>query len=78
MPGSLRDLITKAVKLILKFDLFSFQNKIENFQSDTLLKTFCYFTNVRMRMNAFREEAITEHKVEEYINKFRDYTGSGF
>ena len=56
LAGSLRDLITKAIKLKLKFDLLIFQNKIENFRRDILLKTFCHFPNVRMRTNAFRKE----------------------
>jgi len=57
------------VNLKLKFYL-SFQNKIEYFQRDirVLSERFCHFPNVRMMMNAFREEAITDHKVEEYKN----------
>jgi len=45
------------MNLKLKLGYLSFQNKI---------KTFCHFHIFRMRTNAFREEAISDHKVEEY------------
>jgi len=33
-----------------------------------LSKTFCHFPDVRMRTNAFRKQAIADHKVEECQN----------
>jgi len=40
--------------------LVSFQNKIKIFQEDILSKAFCHFPNVRMRTNAYSEEAIAD------------------
>jgi len=37
--------------------LLSSQKKIKFFQWHVLSKAFCHFPDVRMRMNAFREEA---------------------
>jgi len=31
-----------------------------------LSKAFCHFPNAGMRTNVFREDAIADHKVEEY------------
>jgi len=44
----------------------SSQWKIKIFQRHVLSKAFCHSSNVRMRTNAFREEAIADHMVEEY------------
>jgi len=42
--------------------------KIIIFQRYTLSNTFCHFPNVKTRLNAFREVAIADRKVEEYKN----------
>jgi len=61
------------VNLKLKLDYLSFQNKIKNFQRDTLSKDLFHFPNVRMSTKAFCEEAVAYHKVQEYKNKLQDY-----
>jgi len=43
-----------------------FQKKIKIFQRHMLSKAFCHIPNVRRRTNVFGEEAIADHKVEEY------------
>jgi len=48
--------------------LLSFTEKLKFFK-DKLPKAFSHFPNVRMRMNAFREEKIAGHHLEEYKNK---------
>ena len=50
----------------------SFQNKLKNFQRDIMSKTFCHFPNVKVRVDAFPEEAISDRKVEEYKNKLQE------
>jgi len=34
-----------------------------------LSKAYCHFRSIGMRTNVFREEAIADHKVEEYWNE---------
>jgi len=70
--GSLRDLITTTVNLINKLDCLSLQNKIKIFQGDVVSKTLRYFPNARMITDAFSEEAIADHDVEDYKNKLQD------
>jgi len=53
----LRELTTKIVNLKLKLGYMSSQKKIQFFQRQILSKAFCQFPKVRMRTNAFREEA---------------------
>jgi len=45
------------MNLKLKLGYLSSQKKIQFFQRHILSKAFCHFPNVRMRTNAFREEA---------------------
>ena len=52
--------------------VLSFQKKIKVFQRDIMTKSFCHFPNFKMRMNAFPEEAISDHKIEEYKNKLQE------
>jgi len=56
-----------------KLGYSSFQNKIKLFLRHILSKTFCHFPNVRMRTNAFREEAFSDCKEEECKNKLQGY-----
>jgi len=65
---SLRDLITTitTVNLNRKLSCSSSQKKIKIFQRHVLSNTFSPFPNVSMRTTVFREEAIADHKVEEY------------
>jgi len=42
-----------------------------------LSKAFCHSPNDRMRTSAFREEAIADHKVEEYKTRIRCKTTGG-
>jgi len=49
-----------------KLDYLSSHKKIKIFQRQILSEAFCHFVNVRMRTNIFREDAIEDHKVEEY------------
>ena len=58
-------MITTTVSLKLKFGYLSSQRKLKFFKH-VLSKVFYNSSNVRMRTNAFREEAIADHKVEEY------------
>jgi len=58
--------ITTTVNLKLKLDYLSSHKKIKIFQRHVLSKAFCRSSKVRMRTNAFREEAIADHKTEEY------------
>jgi len=62
----LRALITTTVNLNRKLGYLRSQKKIKIFQRHVLSKAFCHSSNVRMRTNVFHEEAITDHKVEEY------------
>jgi len=64
------------MNLKLNLCYLSFQNKIKIFQRDILSKTFYHFLNVRMKTNAFQEEAIADHKVENYKNTLQDYGSS--
>jgi len=57
LPESPRELITKIVNLKLKLGYLSSQKKIKFFQRHILSQAFCHFPYVRMRENAFREEA---------------------
>ena len=50
--------------------VFSFQNKIKVFQRDIMSKTFRYFGNLKMTVNAFTE-VTTDHKVEKYEDKLQ-------
>jgi len=50
-----------------------FLKKIKIFQRHMLSKAFCHFPDVRRRTNIFGEEAIADHKVEEYKDKLQDY-----
>jgi len=54
------------MNLKIKLGHLSQQKNIKIFQGDVLSKTFCHFPNIRMGTNAFQEEAIAAHKVEEY------------
>jgi len=63
-------LITTTVKLNHKLGYLSSQWKIKIFRRHILSKAFCHSSNVRMRTNAFREDAIADHKVEEYKKNF--------
>jgi len=54
------------VNLNFKLGYLSSQKKIKSFQRHISSKTFFHFPNVRMRTNVFREEAIADHKVEDY------------
>ena len=64
--GSLPDLITITVNLSRKLGYLSSHKKIKIFQRQILSKTFFHFLNVRIRTNIFHEDAIADHKVEEY------------
>jgi len=66
--GSLRDLILTitTVNLNRKLGYLSSQRKIKIFQKRILSNAFRPFPNDRMITNVFREEAIADHKVEEY------------
>ena len=52
--------------------VLSFQKKIKVFQRDIMTKSFYHFPNFKMRMNSFPEEAISDHKTEEYKNKLQE------
>jgi len=64
-------LMTTTVNLNGKLGYLSSRRKSEIFQRHVLLKAFCHFSNVRMRMNAFREEAIADHKVKNTKMNFK-------
>jgi len=49
-----------------QFRLLKFPEEIKIFQRHLLSKAFRHSSNVKMRMNAFRKEAIADHKVDEY------------
>ena len=71
-PRSLRDLIISTVNLNRKFRQL-LQKKIKIFQRHMLSKACCHFPDVGRRTNVSGEEAIADHKVEEYKNKLQDY-----
>jgi len=54
----LRDLIAKIVNLKHGYRLLKFPEEHSIFSITNIVKTFCHFPNIRMRRNAFREEAI--------------------
>ena len=54
------------VKAKAQVRLLKFPEEFKIFQRHVLSKAFYHYSDVRMRTNAFREEAIADHKVEEY------------
>ena len=61
---------TEKVISDLAQTIFSFQSKIKVFQRHIMSKTFHHFSNLKMTVNVFTE-VITDHKVEEYKDKFQ-------
>jgi len=55
-----------TMNLNRQLDYLCSQKKIKIFRTHVLSKGFCPFPNVRLSTNVYREEAIADHKVEEY------------
>ena len=72
-PRCLRDFHYQKCKSKAQVKLLIFPKWNQNFSKRLIVKTFRHFPSLRMRTNAFSEEATADHYLEEHKNTLQDY-----